>query len=664
MLKRDVNWYEFGEYRLDTTNGQLFRLDFPVSLTQKSYEILRFFVENRGRILKKEELLDSLWEGSFVEEANLTQHIYMLRKALRQNRDENVFIETIPKNGYRFIADVREIDNTYASPVKGNGSTGKEHRAISPNGSQQGYVQISTSDKPSGKRLTNYFESLGIHLSRRTIALFASLIGFLFVSAAVAGFAIVKGRMSAGAGGDIRNKSIAVLPFKQIDDEKDAKLGIGIADVLIARLAHLDEIDVRPTTSIIRFEGKDNSDLFDVGTKLGVDCIIEGAIQRDGNKVRVTARLYDVSEKRSIWTEKFDEDYSDTFTLQDRITEKLTQRISTEIPGRTPVSPFKQYTKNEEAYRAYSMGLSYWSMHTKPGFLNAVQQFQKAVSEDPEFASAYAYLADTYAHTGYMEDIMTAEEARAKGTEAAKRALEIDPDNAEAMAALALIYANEDRRTEAFDLMKRSLEIKPNDAHSRHRISWMYANKGQIDRALEEMHIAQKLDPQSGYLNIYYAELLLLARKPEEALKSINKALEIEPGSLPARWNRVAAYEQLGQLDKAESELPLLIERTNRDSPVLLVASRVYAKNNKRQLAQELINEVIKRDDAERYDYLMAFAEIALGKKPAAVQRMRRVIERTGDNIYTIKYESKLDPIRADKLFAKSLKEKEEFQAW
>ncbi|MCB1024976.1 MAG: winged helix-turn-helix domain-containing protein, partial [Acidobacteria bacterium] len=288
MLKRDVNWYEFGDYRLDTVSGQLFRSDFPVSLTQKSYEILRFLVENRGRILKKEELLDSLWEGSFVEEANLTQHIYMLRKALRQSRDENVFIETIPKNGYRFIAPVKEVEpkDQLIRPDRSNFPDAVYIRA---NGQimDPGFVNISSSEKSIAGRIENFFKLQGIALSGKPLGLLAALLGFFLVSVAVTGFAFVSGRFDSNSAGNIRNKSIAVLPFKQIDDEKDAKLGIGIADVLIARLAHLDEVDVRPTTSIIRFEGKDNSDLVDVGMKLGVDCVIEGTIQRDGDKVRV-----------------------------------------------------------------------------------------------------------------------------------------------------------------------------------------------------------------------------------------------------------------------------------------------------------------------------------------------------------------------------------------
>lgn len=196
--------------------------------------------------------------------------------------------------------------------------------------------------------------------------------------------------------------------------------------------------------------------------------------------------------------------------------------------------------------------------------------------------------------------------------------------------------------------MKRSLEIKPYDAHSRHRISWDYASKGQIDRALDEMRIAPKLDPQSSYLNIYFAEMIFLARKPEEALASANKALDLEPASITAGWNKVGAYQQLDQPDKAESELKWLIEKTNRDIPVLLLAGRIYANSHKKKLAQDLLGEVARKNGGERYGSRMAFAESALGKKTDAVKRMKRVTEQTGGNFYTINYEPKRDPIRDD----------------
>ena len=673
MLENRVDCYEFGDYRLDIANRELFRSGSPVSLTQKSFETLKFLIENRGRILKKVEFLDSLWEGSFVEEANLTQHIYMLRKALKQNSDE-VYIETIPKNGYRFVAEVKEVlSESVGIGFAQNGLAGGSSNGVYSEIAEDEILfeeEISPDSyetKVVGRNPIENPESTNVSQSQHSsFSLLTASIAALFAVTAIIGLFYFAKDLRASTGVDIGNKSIAVLPFKQIGAEKDAKMGVGIADVLIARLANIGAIDVRPTTSILRFAGEDNSDLFEVGRKLGVDCVIEGTVQRDKDIVRVTAQLYDVKEGRQIWTEKFDEKYSDIFTLQDKVSERITAKLSAAgSPFHEAALPYKQYTKSPDAYRAYSMGLSYWSMHDQNGFLNAIRQFEKAIEKDSQFAIAYAYLADTYAHTGHMRELMTDKQARAKGAEAAKKALEIDPDNAVAMAALALIYANEDRRGEAFDLMTRSVSNKPNDAHARHRISWMYANKGMLGKAVSEMKIAQKLDPQSAYINLFLGEMLLLARQPDESIVFLNKAREIEPTSFSASRRLIEAYEQKGQFGKAEKELNLLLKKASRTPSVLLLASRIYAKTDKKKKAQTILDKVVSNPAwAKGNRKLIAYAQIALGNKEEALKGIETVINGINDNIYTIKYDPLLDPIRGNASFAKILNEKEAAQNW
>ncbi len=663
MSEKKVDCYEFNDFRLDTANGQLFREGLPVSLTRKSYEILTFFVQNRGRILKKEELLDSLWEGNYVEEANLTQHIYMLRKALKQNGGAEKYIETIPKNGYRFAADVHEVADLSRVEVGINGGSGAKRGSEGDGNGSSNFSVTGESLKSENDILQTYSPKLTQTQSRKSgLTYIAATV--LVLTATAFGFFYFAGARSVFTTDDIRNKSVAVLPFRQIDDKPDAKLGVGVADVLIARLANINEIDVRPTTSILRFANLENSDLFSVGKKLGVDCVIEGTIQRDKNIVRVTAQLYDVKERRQVWTEKFDEKYSDIFTLQDKISERLSQKISGELAKDAEVFSYKKYTKSPEAYRAYSMGLSFWSMHTESGFHNALKQFEKAVEIDPEFAPAYAYMADTYGHTHHVAELFSSDEARDRGIAAAKKALEIDPRSAEAMSALALIYASRDRQKEAFELMEKSLSIKPNDAHSRHRISWMYANKGQIDRAVEEMKIAQRLDPQSTYINLFLSEMLLLSRKPTEAKVFIEKALEIEPSSVSAKMRLIEVYEELGRFDEAEREVDAVLSKLGRRTGLLLIKSRILAKRGNLEVAQELFDEVSERGDVDKAPLNAALAEIALGLESKAAERMTKVVNHIEDNIYFLKYEPKLDPIRDNPIFAKSLEEKERQQGW
>ena len=655
MLENKVGFYKFGEFLLDVENSQLRRNGVPVSLTQKSLEILTFLVENQGRILKKDEFLDSLWEGNFVEEANLTQHIYMLRKKLKQSGDERTFIETIPKNGYRFVAEVEKVneEEIVSSPSIEAAGVPQMNETVRNDTPNKDYVSFAYHEKTNTQRQMKG----GAYNALAVICL------VVFAAISVAGYFYFSKKVNSASSGVSEVKSIAVLPFKQIGEVKDAKLGIGIADVLIARLANIQEIAVRPTTSIIRFSDTGNTDPYFVGEKLGVDCIIQGTIQRDKDVVRITTQLYDVKQKRSIWTEKYDEKYSDIFALQDKISEKIAQKISSDNQGASPVLPYKQYTKNAEAYRAYSMGLSFWSMHTRLGFEKAIKNFNEAIKKDSEFVMAYAYLSDSYAHTGHISHMFSVKEAHVLGIAAANKALELDPKCAEAMASLALIYANNEKHVEAFELMKKSVEIKPNDAHSRHRISWMYANKGDIERAVNEMKIAQKLDPQSAYMNLFLSEILLLAKHPAEATVYLNKTLEIEPGSYMAQWRFVEAFEHQGLYDEAESKLLEIQKRIGRkNKSVRLVLSRLYAKNNKKVKAKRLLESVLSEGEIDHLNSLAAMTHIALGEEELAVKKLKPVVDSIKDSLYRIKYEPNLDPIRSNPTFAKYYKAKEASQ--
>ena len=664
MSENNVNCYEFDDYRLDVFNYQLLENGEPISLTQKSFELLQFLVENRGRILKKEELLDALWEGNFVEEANLTQHIYMLRKALKQKDRNKVYIETIPKNGYRFLADVREIiEQPIHISANGQNSLNPNSNEFLEENFDSGFINDPIHNSQDfkqpfvePKKNTGWQNSL----SNKYLA----ILGVLAVLGISAGIYFYFIQNTNQTNLSANKKSIAVLPFKQIDGEKDEKLGIGVADVLIARLANIEEITVTPTTSIMRFANEDNSDLTVVGEKLKVEYVLAGVIQKEDETVRVTTQLFNVKEKRQVWTQTIDEKYSDVFTLQDRISEKVANRVSLGFEINSSGFPFKQYTKNLEAYRAYSMGLSYWNMHNKPGFENAIRQFRKATEKDPHFVLAYAYLADSYAHTGHLSHLMTAEEARKKAEDAAKKALELDSECAEALAALALVYANKNKQKEAFELMQKSIQIKPNDAHSRHRLSWMYANKGEVNKALEQMKLAQRLDPQSPYINQFLGEMLYYSRKYDEAIKFFENALEIEPSSGSARWSLIKVYEQKEMFDKAEKELEKFENVGDNNKSLMLLKSRIFAKNEKREEAKELYEKVINNNENTSLNYLIAQTQIALGENELALQTLKGVIESVKDNIYILKYEPNLDPIRDDDKFLAVLKAKEEKQSW
>lgn len=365
MFVEKIHCFEFGEYRLDVTNNQLSRNAVPVSITQKSFEILLFLVENQGIVLKKEDLLDSLWEGDFVEESTLTQHVYMLRKALKKDGDELNYIETIPKIGYRFVGEVEEVfyenpnsqitvNHVYPDRTESVTTSINDEivyfKSLSESGKISAYVEEKTKQLPAKKELKQP--------KNQFFLLFLVIVGFLLL-----GYTIYEKNFFLASQNaqnqDARIKSLAVLPFKIIGEGKDEKLGLGMADALISKLGNLEGLSVRPTSSVINFSEKENFDLFETGKNLEVDAILIGTIQKEKETVRITTQLFDVESKKLLWSERFDENYSDIFSLQDKISEHISSKLSIKIKTNNHIPAFAEFKTEDTLARFYLSGIYY-----------------------------------------------------------------------------------------------------------------------------------------------------------------------------------------------------------------------------------------------------------------------------------------------------------------
>ncbi len=413
MSRQPLRLYEFGPFRLNVTERLLQRSDAEIPLTPKVIDTLVVLVENSGHILGKDELMRELWPDSFVEESSLTQNISLLRKALSENGNAQQYIETIPKRGYRFVARVRPIvpsetelfiqERTSTQIViEEEQSDSGPHAAIAETASR--YIPYSA-----------YGKKLRYGLAAMLLLIFAVPVFYYFA-----------GRNRAS--GELLNaKSIAVLPFKTVGTGNDADvLGLGMADAIILRLSHDSQRTVLPTSSIFKYASND-SDALSAGRALGVDAVLAGTLQRDGDRVRVTAQLITLDDGKTVWSGKFEQDYGSVFTLQDSIAEKLSVALQPEIANgnRTPLA--KHATENREAYQAYLMGLYFWTRRTKSNLSKAIDYFEEAVSKDPNFALAFAQLADCY-YLSYQVpySLFMSDEALNRADTAATRALQLD----------------------------------------------------------------------------------------------------------------------------------------------------------------------------------------------------------------------------------------------
>src|SRR5262249_45528673 len=383
MFRQDNSIYEFGPFRLDPAEKTLSKDGESVALTPKAFDTLLILIEKSGRLVEKEELMKQLWPDTFVEENSLSQNIYLVRKALGEESQGARYIETVPRRGYRFNAPVREVSGGDAAiraqlPVRNNEAT------IEAPATAGSHFHLTSLPHP------RRFSKTLLFALTPALMLLAIWLIWSATRHSVAGF---------------EAKSIAVLPFKPLGplgaEASDAHLGLGITDAMISRFSGIQQITVRPTSAIFRYDGQPY-DPFKVGRELDVDAVLEGTLQQVGDRIRVTVQLINVHNGAPLWSDTFDEKFTDVFAVQDAIAEQVAQALKLRLTTDERSHRTWRSTENPEAYQAYARGLFFWNKRTEDGLSRSIEYFNQALAEDPHYALAWAGLADTYAVAGYL----------------------------------------------------------------------------------------------------------------------------------------------------------------------------------------------------------------------------------------------------------------------
>ncbi|HKC65208.1 MAG TPA: winged helix-turn-helix domain-containing protein, partial [Pyrinomonadaceae bacterium] len=361
MVKPAKDFYEFGPFRVDTAKRRLLRDSKIVPLTPKAFDTLLVLLEKSGEVVEKDDLMDRVWEGLAVEENNLTQNISAIRKALGERRDEPQYILTVPGQGYRFIASLNDSltedsDIKLSAPSDGElaieDKKGPDENGLSR--SSQAAIESSMPDLP-----TAHVDEKSGKRSWKTIGMVA-LIALIVLGVGYYLFAIRAKRVEATAATNSQVKSIAILPFKSLSSEvADDYLGLGMADALITKLSSIHQITVRPTNSILKYANSEQ-DLTAAGRELEVDSVLEGRVQKAGDRIRVTVQLVRSSDGAPLWADKFDEKYTDIFAIEDRISEEVVEALLPTLTGEQKQSLTKHYTEDTAAYQSYIKGRYYW----------------------------------------------------------------------------------------------------------------------------------------------------------------------------------------------------------------------------------------------------------------------------------------------------------------
>ena len=562
--------YRFGPFRLNTETRVLLRGGDMVPLPPKAVDTLLVLLLDAGQPVHKDALIQAVWPDTFVEENNLAHHISVLRKALGDGEGGKSYIETIPKRGYRFAGDVKDDEENSAA----------------------GHVPAAPSVAPADSRVTR----------RRLAAAIA-----LSVVAALA-FVWWLSRRSPTP----LFESLAVLPFRNLSgDPSQDYVSDGLTESLIGETAKIGGIRVISRTSVMRYkDGK--KPLPQIARELNAGAIIEGSVARFGDRTRMTVQLLDAAKDKHLWTETYERDLAEIPKLWSEVAiavaREIRARIEPEQGARLAGRPVKR-----EAFEAYLRGRYYWNKRTPENIHKAVEWFRKAIDEDPAYARAYGGLADCHNQLGtVLIGGKPPTESRSLAIAAARKAIEIDPELAEAHAALAYARLYDWEWAAAEEGFQRALSINPSYASAHLWYSHSLSMRKRHDEALREVRLAHQLDPLSPIIHTQVGWILQHAGRHDAAIEELRKVLKTDPDYLWALWRIGSSYTSKSMFQEGIDALEKAAKLSGRSPSILGTLAETYGLAGRKELARKLLSE-IEALSREQYVPSIAFAHAYIG---------------------------------------------------
>lgn len=625
--------FEFGPFRLDPPE-RLLRCDGqPVALTPKAFDLLLALVERSGHLIEKEELLRIVWPDSFVEEGNLAVTVSLLRKVLNDDRGQHRYIETVSKKGYRFVADVKRLDD--------------QEKLTAGAGIPAQITPESTPQKaPVGQPGTVLLDR-NLNLARSMLVA-SVLIGLLMLIAV----AITRYRAVASQPIDLGIRSLAVLPFQTLGTYgPDNYLGINMADAVITKLANTGKIIVRPTSAIQQYAGNRPTPQ-SVGREQRVDAVLEGRIQFDGTRVRVTVQLVRAKDGMQLWADTFDKQFTDIFALEDSLSEAAAQSIRLQLTGEENRRFTKRSTESPSAYEAYAKGRYFWNKRTETGLKKGLDYFREAIKLDPAFAEAYAGVADSYATLG-LYAVLPPKEAFPAAKNAGTRALQMDDSLAAAHATLGFIYFYYDWNPSACaDEFRSALEENPHYAMAHSWYAESLAAQGKYAEALREAQRALRDDPVSMIVGSNAGWTYALAGQYDQAMETLQKTIEIDPSFPRTHFRLGQVYEQRGQYTAAIHEFEEAVRLEGDDPYYEGSLGHGYGASGAASQALAIVEKLQERS-ARQYvpPYSIALVYAGLGERDQAFRWLQKAVEDRSTSMVFLRTDPELGGLRSDPRF-------------
>lgn len=616
--------FYFGPFELDPRTGELRKGGLPVKLPPQPTKLLIFLASRAGELVTREEIKESLWGAdTFVDfEQGLNFCIKKIRSALGDNPDHPEFIQTLPRRGYRFIGSVQ-------SQARDEGRS------------------EGTTHKNASVRRSLVFS--------RKLSLTVALISLGVLALGYAGYR----HFRSVAQQHSQRIMLVVLPFQAMSDEpRQQYFSDGMTEELITQLGRMnpDRMGVIARASAEQYKRTPKT-VDQIGKDLGVDYVIEGSARTDGTRVRITAQLIQVRDQTHLWAKEYDRELRDILVLQNDVARDAAKEISIELSARShmQISP---HTLNPVAYEAYLQGRHYWNQRNEEAERKALAYFQQAITIDPDYAAAYAGIADCYAVLTIDAGLVPDDIFR-KAMAAAQRALELDDSLAEAHASLATLKMTYERDWGGAEReYRRALELNPNYALAHQWFAEYWMTTRNFDEALAEITKAQRLDPLSLMINTEVGWVYYFTHRQDRAIEQYRHVLVLDPNFTYAKFCLGLAYEQKGAYGDALRLLEGAVAEWQGDPGATAALSHAYASSGDRRHAKQLLDRLIHPQDQRYVEPLfIADAYAGLNDKDHAFEWLNKYSTRPTMYVASLKIKAdpRLDNLRSDTRYGELL---------
>jgi TolB-like protein/DNA-binding winged helix-turn-helix (wHTH) protein/Tfp pilus assembly protein PilF len=589
--------YEFGSFVMDPDKRLLYREGELVSLAPKILETLLVLIENRGRVLSKDELLTKVWGDTIVEEVGLARNVSILRKALGERPDEHQFIVTVPARGYQFVAEVHErTDSGKELPVDELSGTVKDFQP------------------------------------KRTLSVrhWQVLAGLVALTVGIVVFVLIRSHPAVANRPEI--KSIAVLPLQNLSgDPTQEYFADGMTEALITNLAQIRALKVISRTSVMSFKGKPLPLLPEIARELGVEGFIDGSVQSENGRVKVMIQLIHGPSDTHLWARDYERALTDVLKLEGEMARAIANEIRIQIRPEERARMSSAASVNPAAHQEYLLGRYHFWKFIADDNQRALDHFKQAVQIEPGYAAAYAGLSMAWQRWAFQGP-GTWKEAEPQARAATQKALELDDRLPEAYVAQGQLQYRFDWDWKgAENAISRALELDPNNLDAHFNNALLQMALGHLPEALAEIQTVEQLDPLSHQVQVLFGRILLRSGKPEEAILHLKRAIEREPRSVMAHGFLGEVYEQMGRYEEALAIYTKhrVLKRDPPNNPhFLAIRARVYALMGKRTEARGILKAV----KPHKPD-LRAAAYVALGDNDEAFRLLFQKVENREETL-------------------------------